>query len=122
MTPMYALSSTDSPSDTIQPHPAPYRDWRIVFKGDVAALKLMVKPLPDGRRDYKLNSYDLAVDIELADALNHLVFEHPEVRCVVLTGGLEEQRVFSAGANIGMLARSTHVDTVCSSFSTEMTS
>jgi benzoyl-CoA-dihydrodiol lyase len=56
--------------------------------------------------ELKLNSYDLAVDVELADAVQRLVFEHPEVRCVVLTGALE--RVFCAGANIGMLATSSH--------------
>src|SRR5688572_7718154 len=56
--------------------------------------------------ELKLNSYDLAVDVELADAVQRLVFEHPEVRCVVVTGALE--RVFCAGANIGMLATSSH--------------
>jgi benzoyl-CoA-dihydrodiol lyase len=54
----------------------------------------------------KLNSYDLGVDIELADAIARLRFEHPEVRAVVITGGLD--RVFCAGANIHMLATSTH--------------
>jgi benzoyl-CoA-dihydrodiol lyase len=54
----------------------------------------------------KLNSYDLGVDIELADAVARLRLEHPEVRAVILTGGLE--RVFCAGANIHMLATSTH--------------
>jgi benzoyl-CoA-dihydrodiol lyase len=71
-------------------------------------------PAGDGARpghEYKLNSYDVEVDVELADALLRLVFEHPEVCCVVLTGGREE-RVFSAGANIGMLATSPLVQTV----------
>jgi benzoyl-CoA-dihydrodiol lyase len=54
----------------------------------------------------KLNSYDLGVDIELAAAIQWLRFEHPEVRCLVLTGALE--RVFCAGANIMMLRSSTH--------------
>ena len=54
----------------------------------------------------KLNSYDLGVDIELADAVTRLRFEHPEVRAVIVTGGLD--RVFCAGANIHMLATSTH--------------
>jgi len=54
----------------------------------------------------KLNSYDLSVDIELADAVSRLRFEHPEVRAVIITGGLD--RVFCAGANIHMLATSTH--------------
>ena len=54
----------------------------------------------------KLNSYDLGVDIELADALNRIRFEHPEVRAVVLTSGKE--RVFCAGANIYMLGQASH--------------
>jgi benzoyl-CoA-dihydrodiol lyase len=65
---------------------------------------------PDGglRDDYelKLNSYDLSVDIELHDAVQRLRFEHPEVGAVVITGGLD--KVFCAGANIQMLAGSTH--------------
>src|SRR6185503_13765268 len=39
-------------------------------------------------------------------AVQRLVFEHPEVRCVVVTGGLD--RIFCAGANIRMLAGSSH--------------
>ena len=60
------------------------------------------------RDDYelKLNSYDLGVDVELADAIQRIRFEHPEVRCVVLDGALD--RVFCAGANIVMLRTSTH--------------
>jgi benzoyl-CoA-dihydrodiol lyase len=54
----------------------------------------------------KLNSYDLGVDIELADAVARLRFEHPEVHAVIVTGGLD--RIFCAGANIHMLATSTH--------------
>jgi benzoyl-CoA-dihydrodiol lyase len=33
----------------------------------------------------KLNSYDLGVDIELADAIQRVRFEHPEVRALVIT-------------------------------------
>ena len=60
------------------------------------------------REDYelKLNSYDLGVDIELADAVQRLRFEHPEVRALVITSG--QDRVFCAGANIPMLCTSTH--------------
>ena len=54
----------------------------------------------------KLNSYDLGVDIELADALNRIRFEHPEVRVVVITSGKE--RMFCSGANIYMLGQSSH--------------
>jgi benzoyl-CoA-dihydrodiol lyase len=56
--------------------------------------------------ELKLNSYDLGVDIELADAIQRLRFEHPEVRCVVVESGID--RVFCAGANIPMLGSSTH--------------
>jgi benzoyl-CoA-dihydrodiol lyase len=56
--------------------------------------------------ELKLNSYDLGVDIELADCVNRLRFEHPEVRCVVVTGGYD--RIFCAGANIRMLASASH--------------
>ncbi len=62
-------------------------------------------PLADGYK-LKLNSYDLGVDLELADAVERLRFEHPEVRAVVITGGMD--RVFCAGANIHMLASSPH--------------
>src|ERR671911_2517094 len=54
----------------------------------------------------KLNSYDLGVDLELADAIQRLRFEHPEVRAVVITSG--KDRVFCSGANIYMLGSSTH--------------
>src|SRR5262245_31119296 len=63
------------------------------------------KPLRPGYR-LKLNSYDLGVDLELYDAVQRLRFEHPEVRCVVITGATD--RVFCAGANIHMLGTSTH--------------
>ena len=56
--------------------------------------------------ELKMNSYDLGVDIELYDAVQRLRFEHPEVRAVVVTGG--KQRMFCAGANIRMLAQSSH--------------
>ena len=69
---------------------------------------MRVTPNAGLRPDYelKLNSYDLSVDIELRDAVQRLRFEHPEVRAVVVTGGLD--KVFCAGANIQMLAGSTH--------------
>lgn len=89
-------------------HPDSYRHWTLAVDGDVATLTMHVVPDEGQREGYelKLNSYDLGVDIELADATQRLVFEHPEVRTVVLTGGLD--RVFCAGANINMLATSTH--------------
>jgi len=103
------VTETLTPHRTVfQTHPTSYRHWRLEVEGDVATLTMAVQPGAGERPGYelKLNSYDLAVDIELADVVQRLVFEHPEVRCVVVTGALE--RVFCAGANIGMLASSTH--------------
>jgi benzoyl-CoA-dihydrodiol lyase len=97
------------PSDVFQTHPARYRHWRLTCENEIATLTLAVQPAQGLRPGYelKLNSFDLAVDVELADAVQRLVFEHPEVRCVVLTGAAAAERVFSAGANIGMLATSS---------------
>jgi len=88
--------------------PSTYRHWGLEFDGPVATLTMRVEPDGGLRDDYelKLNSYDLGVDIELHDAVQRLRFEHPEVKAVVLTGGLE--KVFCAGANIQMLATSSH--------------
>ena len=88
--------------------PDRYRHWRLAFDGPVATLAMDVQEDGGLRPEYrlKLNSYDLGVDIELADAVQRLRFEHPEVRCVVITGAKE--RVFCAGANIFMLRSSSH--------------
>ena len=85
-----------------------YRHWRVDIDGDVARVTLDVAPEGGQSHEYqlKLNSYDLSVDIELYDITQRLRFGHPEVGAVVLTGGPE--RVFCAGANIQMLAGSTH--------------
>jgi benzoyl-CoA-dihydrodiol lyase len=91
-----------------QTDPSRYRHWRLAFDGPVATLIMDVDPeagLFEGC-ELKLNSYDLGVDIELADAVQRLRFEHPEVRCVVLRSGKEN--VFCAGANIRMLAKASH--------------
>jgi benzoyl-CoA-dihydrodiol lyase len=88
--------------------PARYRHWRLEFDGPVASLVLDVDPtggLFPGT-ELKLNSYDLGVDIELADAVTRLRFEHPEVHAVVIRSGKEN--VFCAGANIGALAKASH--------------
>ncbi len=91
-----------------QTDPSRYRHWRLAFNGAVATLFMDVDP--DGSLfegcELKLNSYDLGVDIELADAVQRLRFEHPEVRTVVLRSG--KDNVFCAGANIRMLGRATH--------------
>ncbi|MGC2306695.1 2,3-epoxybenzoyl-CoA dihydrolase [Candidatus Binatus sp.] len=88
--------------------PSAYRHWRLNFAGPVATLAMDVDEnggLAPGY-ELKLNSYDLGVDIELNDAVNRLRFEHPEVKCVIVTSG--KQRVFCAGANIRMLGLSSH--------------
>jgi benzoyl-CoA-dihydrodiol lyase len=95
-----------------QTEPARYRHWKLKFDGDVAELIMDVDenaPLFEGYQ-LKLNSYDLGVDIELSDAVQRLRFEHPEVKVVVLRSG--KDRVFCAGANIRMLAGSTHAHKV----------
>jgi benzoyl-CoA-dihydrodiol lyase len=88
--------------------PASYRHWRLSCDGPVATLTMDVDEAGGLVPGYelKLNSYDLGVDIELYDAVQRLRFEHPEVRTVVLTSGKE--KVFCAGANIRMLASSSH--------------
>ena len=88
--------------------PSRYRHWRIEQDGEVAYLIMDVDPAGGLSTDYelKLNSYDLAVDIELNDAVQRLRFEHPQVRCVVIKSG--KDNVFCAGANIRMLGKATH--------------
>ena len=95
-----------------QTEPSRYRHWKLQIDGDIATLFLDVDEkgaLFEGY-DLKLNSYDLGVDIELADALERLRFEHPQVRAVVLRSG--KPRVFCAGANIRMLAGASHAHKV----------
>ena len=92
--------------------PSQYRHWRVEYDGDVAQLFMDVDEnggLFDGY-DLKLNSYDLGVDIELADIVQRMRFEHPEIRVVVLKSG--KDKVFCAGANIRMLAGATHAHKV----------
>src|SRR5918999_1160241 len=88
--------------------PDTYRHWKLAFDGPVATLSMDVQEDAGLSPDYrlKLNSYDLGVDIELADAIQRIRFEHPEVRAVVITS--VKERVFCAGANIFMLRGSTH--------------
>ena len=102
-----AADPTTSPVE-FQTHPSRYRHWRLAFDGDVARLTMAVDAEGGLRPGYelKLNSYDLGVDIELADAVQRIRFEHPEVRCVVIDGALD--KVFCAGANIQMLRSSGH--------------
>ncbi len=88
--------------------PALYKHWKLSFDGPIAHLDMDVSdehPFRDGY-ELKLNSYDLGVDIELADSIQRIRFEHPEVKVVVIGSAIE--RVFCAGANIPMLGSSTH--------------
>ena len=91
-----------------QTEPSRYRHWKLRVEGPVAELILDVDEAGGLFPGYelKLNSYDLGVDIELADAVQRLRFEHPEVGAVVLRSGKE--RVFCSGANIRMLAGASH--------------
>jgi benzoyl-CoA-dihydrodiol lyase len=95
-----------------QTDPSRYRHWKIAVDGDVATLTMDVDEkggLFDGY-ELKLNSYDLGVDIELADAVERLRFEHPQVKVVLLRSA--KPKVFCAGANIRMLAGATHAHKV----------
>jgi benzoyl-CoA-dihydrodiol lyase len=89
-------------------NPSRYRHWLLDVDGGVATLTLDVDVAGGIAPGYELkkNSYDLGVYIELADAVRRLAFGHPEVGAVVLTSALD--RMFCAGANIGMLAQSAH--------------
>ncbi|HMJ28378.1 MAG TPA: 2,3-epoxybenzoyl-CoA dihydrolase, partial [Xanthobacteraceae bacterium] len=92
--------------------PSKYRHWKLKVDGEVATLLMDVDEkgaLFEGY-ELKLNSYDLGVDIELADAIERLRFEHPQVKVILLRSG--KPRVFCAGANIRMLAGATHAHKV----------
>ncbi|HZI97312.1 MAG TPA: 2,3-epoxybenzoyl-CoA dihydrolase [Actinomycetales bacterium] len=103
-----AAPVAETPRVSFDTSPDVYRHWRLEVDGNVATLTLAVDP--DGGLvpgyELKMNSYDLGVDIELYDATQRLRFEHPGVKAVVVTGGLD--RMFCSGANIKMLAQSTH--------------
>src|SRR5581483_5896700 len=89
-----------------------HRHWKVSVDGRIATVAMNVDPehgLSDAYR-LKLNSYDLAVDIELHDIVQRLRFEHPSVGCVVITSA--QERVFCSGANIYMLGQSSHADKV----------
>ena len=99
---------TDASLVDYRTHPDRYRHVRVRYDGSIATIALDVDENGGIRPGYalKLNSYDLGVDIELHDALQRIRFEHPGVRCVVLTSA--KDRVFCSGANIFMLGRSSH--------------
>jgi benzoyl-CoA-dihydrodiol lyase len=95
-----------------QTDPSRYRHWKLALDGEIATLSMDVDENGGLFEGYqlKLNSYDLGVDIELADALQRLRFEHPEVKTVLIRSA--KNRVFCAGANIRMLAGATHAHKV----------
>ncbi len=107
---MAAASQTTVPAPRVEFETSPdkYRHWKLAFDGPIATLSMDVVEDAGLSQDYrlKLNSYDLGVDIELADALQRIRFEHPDVRAVIVNS--LKERIFCAGANIYMLRSSTH--------------
>jgi benzoyl-CoA-dihydrodiol lyase len=100
---------TDAPRPvTFTTHPDRYRHWKLACDGPIATLSMDVREDAGLSPDYrlKLNSYDLGVDIELADAVQRIRFEHPDVHAVVIDS--RKDRIFCAGANIMMLRGSSH--------------
>src|SRR6202521_302728 len=100
----------DAPARTVtfETDPDQYRHWKLAFDGPLATLSMDVREDAGLSSAYrlKLNSYDLGVDIELADAVQRIRFEHPEIHVVVVTS--LKERIFCAGANIMMLRASSH--------------
>ena len=101
-------TATSIPPVSLDTNPDRYKHWKLSFEGPIATLSMDVQEDAGLVPDYKLklNSYDLGVDIELADAIQRIRFEHPEVHAVVITS--LKERIFCAGANIFMLRGSSH--------------
>ena len=101
-------SAGSSMQVSFETSPDRYRHWKQTFDGPVATLSMDVQEDAGLSSEYrlKLNSYDLGVDIELADAVQRIRFEHPEVHTVIITS--LKERIFCAGANIFMLRGSSH--------------
>ena len=101
-------TSASSPKLSFDTHPSKYRHWTLAIDGEIARLTMKVEPFGGAKSEIELksNSYDMSVDIELADAIQRLRFEHPGVKSCVITSA--HDRIFCAGANIYMLASSTH--------------
>src|SRR5689334_21644315 len=106
------MATTESPTKptpiSFETDPSKYRHWKLDLAGEIATLSMDVQEDAGLRSDYrlKLNSYDLGVDIELADAMQRIRLEHPVVRSVVITS--LKERILCAGANIFLLRGSTH--------------
>jgi benzoyl-CoA-dihydrodiol lyase len=107
-TPQTTAAADAPPRVDYRTDPSQYRHWSLAVEGTQARLTLDIAEDAGIRPGYKLklNSYDLGVDIELADALNRVRFEHPTVRTVIVSSG--KDRVFCSGANIFMLGVSSH--------------
>lgn len=112
---MESPTQTASEPVRFETSPERYRHWRLEFPDNLGTppgsiARLVMDVLEDGglRPGYplKLNSYDLGVDIELADAIQRVRFEYPAVRALIVTSA--KDRIFSAGANIYMLGSSSH--------------
>ena len=103
-----AETNVAAPPVRFETHPDRYKHWKLSFDGAIATLLMDVQEDGGMRPGYplKLNSYDLGVDVELADALQRIRFEHPEVKALVV--GSAKDRIFCSGANIYMLGSSTH--------------
>ena len=88
--------------------PNSFRHWNTELEGSIATLHLQVdSDAPAfGKYELKLNSYDIGVDIELANAIRFIRFSNPEIKCVVISSALDG--TFCAGANIRMLAIADH--------------
>ena len=102
------MAHAADPTVAFETEPDRYHHWKLTVDGPIAHLSMDVREHAGLSPDYqlKLNSYDLGVDVELADAVQRVRFEHPQVRTVII-GSLKD-RVFCAGANIMMLRGSTH--------------
>ena len=102
------VSQTKPEPIQFETHPSRYKHLNLRVDGPVATLGIDIKENEGMKPGYvlKLNSYDLSVDIELADAIQRLRFEHPEVKCVIVQS--DQEGIFSSGANIFMLGASTH--------------
>src|SRR5512140_3761798 len=105
---MEAATKAALPAVSFETPPERYHHWKLSFDGPIATLSMDVQEDAGLSPDYKLklNSYDLGVDVELADAIQRIRFEHPEVHSVIVTS--LKERIFCAGANIMMLRGASH--------------
>ena len=100
------------PKINFDTNPNIYKHWELLIEDSCAFLIMKVNEDAGFFEGYKLklNSYDIGVDIELADAVQRIRFEHPNVNSVIIKSG--NDKAFCAGANIKMLASSDHAHKV----------